>query len=89
MAQVNSGKFLTKKHKQPLWDTEDRSDTGIIVLYEYLDISLPVITLPLLHSTSQFLKRAIGQTSLQSCKKPLFLIGISRLRRKLPGFRGK
>jgi hypothetical protein len=51
MAQVDSGKFLTKKTKLPLWDRKDKSDTGIIVLYENLDISLPIIILPLLHST--------------------------------------
>jgi len=81
MAQVNSGKFLTKKPKWPLWEPEDKSDTGIIVFYEQLDIFLSIIILPLLHSTSQFLKRAIGQTSQQSCENPLFLIGISPLRR--------
>jgi hypothetical protein len=47
----------------------------------HLDISLPIIILPLLHSISQFLKRAIGQTSQQSRKKPLFLIVISPPRR--------
>jgi len=81
MAQVDSGKFLKKKPKRPLWDRKDKSDIGIIVFYENLDISLPIIILPLLHSTSQPLKRAIGQTSQQSCKRPLFLIGIAPLNR--------
>jgi len=81
MAQVNSGKSLTKKPKRPLRDREDKRDNGIIVFYENLDISLPIIILPLLHSTLQFLKRAIGQTSQKSCKRPLFLTGIAPLSR--------
>jgi len=81
MAQVDSGKFLTKKSMRPLWGRKDKSDTAIIVFYANLDIPLPINILPLLHSTSQILKRAIGQTSQQSCKRPLFLIGIAPLSR--------